>query len=396
MKIPELLNDKNILIWGYGREGRSTEKFINSHCNVASLEIFEGSQDEVDDGKYDLIIKSPGINVEYFAPNYTSQTGLFLMEFRDRTIGITGTKGKSTTSTMLYKALQAGTSKKVFLVGNLGYPCLDHYDEIDDNSIVVYEMSCHQLVNISISPHIGVFLNLYEDHLDYYHTMENYFSAKKNICAHMNEDDIYICSDEVPPVKTRAKTIIIPLKEERSFDMRLPGDHNRFNADVVYRISTKLFNCDEAAVLKEISDFNGLPHRLEHIGCIDGVDYYDDSISTIPEATIQAIKSIPNVKTVLIGGMDRNINYDILIDHIKKEQGINYIFSYASGLRIYNEVSGFDNCHYTDELEAAVALAESITPEGFACVLSPAAASYGHFKNFEERGDAFKRYVLNG
>jgi len=133
---------------------------------------------------------------------------------------------------------------------------------------------------------------------------------------------------------------------------------------------------------------------LEHIGDVEGVAFYDDSISTIPEATISAVKSIPNVQTVLIGGMDRGINYDVLIAFIKENPQYRFICMYDSGKRIHDAVGACEHCTYVSDLESAVAEAKKLTEKGRACVLSPAAASYGYFKNFEERGDKFKEYVL--
>ena len=147
--------------------------------------------------------------------------------------------------------------------------------------------------------------------------------------------------------------------------------------------------------MESIRNFEGLPHRLQYIGERDGVQYYDDSISTIPEATISAADSISNVQTILIGGMDRGINYDILIEFIKDHRELQFICAYESGERIYRAVEGCDNCFYRKDLEQAVQLARRITVSGRACVLSPAAASYGYFKNFEERGDAFRKFVLD-
>ena len=121
--------------------------------------------------------------------------------------------------------------------------------------------------------------------------------------------------------------------------------------------------------------------------------YYDDSISTIPEATISAALSVRNTKTMIVGGMDRNIDYDILADFIKKRQDIHFILAYASGKRILGMVKDCKNITYVEDLDAAVRLAAQITPEGGACVMSPAAASYGYFKNFEERGDYFQKII---
>ncbi len=394
MNIAERLEGKNVLIWGCGREGSSTRRFIEAHSHVAGLTVFEGTERELDAEPYDIIIKSPGIPVENYIDKYTSQTELFLSEFAPQTVGVTGTKGKSTTSAMLYRALRECLGDRVKLVGNIGLPCLDLYDEYDGDSVIVFEMSCHQLSNLRLSPHVSVFLNLFEDHLDRYKTRERYFEAKKPIAAHQGPGDFLFIRDDVPEIETKAQKIVIPHDDKTLFDLKLPGEHNQLNARFVEEVCTTVYGCEEDKIRRALLDFEGLPHRMSHVATVSGVDYYDDSISTIPEATIEALRSVKNAKTVLIGGMDRNINYDILIDFIKNHGEFEYIFSYESGRRIYDEVKGIPNCRYTEDLKGAVELARELTPAGGACVLSPAAASYGYFKNFEERGDAFLKYVL--
>ena len=394
MRIADRLKDKRILIWGYGREGKSTEHFVNTFCSVKSLSIFEGKADEINEDEYDYIIKSPGIQVDPYSEKYTSQTELFLEEFAPQTIGVTGTKGKSTTSSMLYRALRACRGANVKLVGNIGVPCLDCYGEYDKDTVIVFELSCHQLSHLRYSPHVAVFLNLFEDHLDYYGTYENYFSAKTNITLHQGAKDFFFCGNNVPPIDTLAQKRVISPETPLSFRMKLAGEHNQFNAKFVYQICTELYNCPEEETRRAIESFDGLPHRMQFVATVNEVDYYNDSISTIPQATIEAVKSIPHVKTVLIGGMDRHINYDILIEFITRHPEYNYILSYESGRRIYEAVVGMPCCHYQSTLSDAVALAKAITPRGGACLFSPAAASYGYFKNFEERGNAYAQLVL--
>lgn len=394
MNITDRLNGKRILIWGYGREGKSTERFIKEYCTVQSVEVFEGKQEEIDESKYDLIIKSPGIHVEEYHEKYTSQTELFLGQFRAQVIGVTGTKGKSTTSTLMYRVLSQCLPRKVLLVGNIGIPCFDAYAEIDPDTVVVFEMSCHQLANNPYSPHIAVFLNLYEDHLDYYHTRENYFATKKNITTHQTENDYFFYGNEVPPIDTLAQKRLIRFDDPLTFETRLKGAHNQFNARFVYTVATSLFGCADADVRAAIAAFNGLEHRMEFVANVGGVDYYNDSISTIPEATIRAAGSIPNVKTVLIGGMDRHINYDVLIEFIRAHGEYLYIMAYESGKRIYDAVADLPYCRWVPDLAASVALAKQVTPAGGAVLFSPAAASYGYFKNFEERGEVYKGLVL--
>lgn len=392
MNLLETLNNKKILIWGYGLEGKSTHKFIKENSPSTQVEIFEGKYEEINTESYDLIFKSPGIPMPIDNEKITSQAEVFIKDYKDKIIGITGTKGKSTTSTMLYETLKQVSTKKILLLGNIGIPFLDAYNEIDDNTIVVCELSCHQLLKQTSSPHIAIFLNLFEDHLDVYKTRENYFLAKLNITNYQTNNDYLLVSKDTPSIDTLAK--VIEINKDKKFNLTLKGEHNQLNANFVYYIIKNILNIDnEEQIIKSIEEFNGLKHRLELVKTLNEVNYYDDSISTIPEATIQAANSIENTKTILIGGMDRNINYDILIDFIQKKQNITFICMYESGKRIYNSLTNKENVIYIETLKEAVAKAKEITPKNSACILSPAAASYGYFKNFEERGDSFKKYL---
>ncbi len=391
MDIVREFDQKRILIWGYGREGKATEAFLKRCCSPLSIEIFEGSRDEIDEDLYDLIIKSPGIIMEEDHPKYTSQTEIFLRAFSKNVIGITGTKGKSTTSAMLYHVLKKFPGRDAILLGNIGEPCLNHYEEVKEDTIVVFEMSCHQLAHLSVSPHIAVFLNLFEEHLDYYGTFEKYKAAKCNITKYQTPEDILYVGEMLTDLPTDARKIVVPFPE-REYDLKILGEHNHYNAEFVFRIATQL-GMDEQTVLESLKTFEGLSHRLQFLGVKSGISYYDDSISTIPEATISALCAVKNAKTVLIGGMDRGINYDILVDFVRKNPQYTYIFMYESGRRIYDLVKTCAYCKYCEDLKGAVELAGNVTKEGHACILSPAAASYGYFKNFEERGDKFREYA---
>ena len=393
MKIADYVKDKKILLWGYGREGKSMERFLKEKTSVKECVVYEGGQEGFQEDAYDLIIKSPGIVPDHYCSSFTSMTELFLREFADRTIGITGTKGKSTVSSLLYEVLSKELPQKVLLMGNMGLPCLDYYDDIDEDTVIVFEMSCHQLQYLSLSPHIAVFLNLFPEHLDHYGTMENYTLAKMNITRWQTEKDCLFVGEQLASIETRANKTVIPYEPPFAFTLNLKGEHNQFNAQVVYTISTQLFGCDPEQVKKHMSSFCSLHHRLELFATVDGVDYYDDSISTIPEAVIEAAKGIPNARTLLIGGMDRGIPYDILVDFIRSHPAYQYLFMYASGERIYQEVSDLPYCRYCVDLEGAVKTAKKITKAGEACILSPAAASYGYFANFEERGAVFQQLV---
>ena len=289
MKITNKLSDKRVLLWGYGLEGRSTEKFIRKYCAVRELAVFQGKREEIDEDAYDYIVKSPGIVAENLSDKYTSMTELFLEEFSDQVIGITGTKGKSTTSSLMFTVLSRCSGRPAILVGNIGLPALDYYGEITPDTIIVFEMSCHQLAHAKISPHIALFLNLYEEHLDYYGTMDKYFRAKANITVNQKPGDYFFAGDNVPAIGTAARKTVISYDDPMRFDMSLKGEHNQFNARFVYAVSTELFGCDPEKVREALKEFTGairaalhgdvgqqlrlLVHRYHQFRILDAVEF---------------------------------------------------------------------------------------------------------------------------
>ena len=388
----ETFQDKRVLIFGYGREGKSTEHFLQTHCNPKSVDIFEGKLQEIQEENYDLIMKSPGIVMLERREKYTSQTELFLNAFGHQTIGVTGTKGKSTTSAMLYKVLHECYDGDAILLGNIGLPCFDYAADITPANRIVFELSCHQLLHITKAPHISLFLNLFEEHLDYYGDMEHYFLAKSHIGTNQESGDYLLLGENVPEIETKATKIMVP-KPSRDYLLTIPGEHNKLNAEFVFKAAALVEGTNLSKARESIEQFEGLPHRLQYFATVEGIRYYDDSISTIPQATVQAADSIKDAKTFLVGGMDRGIDYSLLVHFIEERQELTFILMYETGKRIYDSLSCKTNVILTEDLECAVKAAKENTKEG-AVVLSPAAASYGYFKNFEERGEAFKKLVL--
>lgn len=422
--LKQLVEDKKVLVLGFGREGRSTYKLLSEVGSFSELavsdmkpvEILDGSNAKIYSGEgyldildnYDIVFKSPGVvlpkrNEEYKC-KITSQTELFLIRYGNQVVGITGTKGKSTTSSLMYHVLDKNHLPCI-LAGNIGIPVFDIIDELEDSTVVVFEMSCHQLENLKTSPHTAVFLNLYEDHLDHYGTFELYSAAKKNIYRHQTAGDVLFCNPEFLPEAgdcaayiKHIDSSILPKNIVASTPLR--GEHNLFNIAAVYEVVSGLGITDESFA-EALKTFKPLAHRLEYIGTRDGIEYYDDSISTTVESTISAINSITNAGSVLIGGMDRGIEYSSLVDYIADCKLDHVIFMYESGKRIYDNVvekAARDDSKtkyvYLADLESAVKYAKSATAKGKACILSPAAASYGVFKNFEERGNEFKRLAF--
>ena len=440
------IKGKRILLLGYGREGQSTWNVLRRLGTYEALDIADlkapaalpedgtvwhtgpDYQKCMDD--YDVVFKSPGIVLERPENEYRcsilSQTEVFFQCFRDQIIGITGTKGKSTVTTLLYHLLkQAGMD--ALLVGNIGIPALDHMDEVKPDTRIVFELSCHQLEYMTVSPHIGILVNIHEEHLDHYGTMEKYVEAKHHIFKNQRPEDILICNVQCLPgegtcpsgliragmdgsgkeldvvqeqdgtwVHFRGKSFCIPTDE-----IKLLGQHNYFDIGVAYGVCS-ILGMDDQVFARGLKTYEPLPHRLQYIGEREGVKYYDDSISTICDTTIQALKTLKDTDTVLIGGMDRGIDYRELIEYLSDCQVPHIILMEATGKRIYQEIHKYypefknrARLILAEHLEDGVKRARQITRPGTSCVLSPAAASYGIFRNFEERGETFSRLVFN-
>lgn len=422
--IEQLTKNKKVLILGFGREGRSTFRLLKEVGTYSALAVSDMKSVDLQDSEdvilysgkdylslldeYDIVFKSPGVvlprkNSEYKC-RITSQTEIFLRCYGKQVVGITGTKGKSTTSSLMYHILSRNNVPCI-LAGNIGIPVFDIIDELTPETVVVFEMSCHQLEHLTVSPSTAVFLNLYEDHLDHYGEFSLYCEAKKNIYKHQNADDTLFCNPENLPTENECKahkvTIDASFLPKGISDVSpLRGEHNLYNIAAVYEVC-KMLGVTEEGFVSTLPSFKPLAHRLEYIGKVDGVEYFDDSISTTVESTISAINSLPNAGSVLIGGMDRGIDYTGLVNFLPTCKLDDVIFMYDSGKRIYDAVienvgngKVTANFVYVPDLKSAVEYARANTETGKACILSPAAASYGVFKNFEERGNEFKRLVF--
>jgi len=423
--IRNLIKDKKVLILGYGREGQSSFRMISSVGGYQELDIADANAvssdltashkvitganylDYLDE--YDVVFKSPGIvlpkDIKEYSCHITCQADLFLQVYGAQTIGITGTKGKSTTSSLLYHILKE-CGKDVLFGGNIGLPIFDITDQIHPRTIIVFELSCHQLEYAHYSPSKAILLNLYEDHLDHYGTVEKYWNAKKNIYRNQGYCDFLFCNPEFLPAPGEFKATVIKVKSAdlpfNSFDeiegVTLRGTHNLFNAAFVYDICRR-YDITDDEFKQALASFKTLAHRLQFLGSLDGVDYYDDSISTTVESAISAIKAIPNAGTILLGGMDRGIDYDPLVAFLQTRSLEHIILMYDSGKIILEKLKAATNdefmthVHYIEELADACTYVKENASKGTAVILSPASASYGHFKNFEQRGDFFKEHI---
>lgn len=429
-KLKAYFEGKRVLILGLGREGRSTleilkkidctigisDKNLTITDDITTYELYSGDDYLEALDKFDIIMKSPGIalfnNVsDEVKAKITSQTDLLLRFCSNTIIGITGTKGKSTTSSLTCHILKE-CGKRAILIGNIGIPPLERISEFGNDTIIVCEMSCHQLEYVKASPEISVLLNVFEEHLDHYVDFNAYKSAKENIYKYQNENDILIINTD--NIKNSIKSKIVSANLEGSADICVLGDtlsifdeqfpvsdintkllgiHNIYNIGIAMYIA-KALGCSNADILSAVSSFNGLRHRLENIGEINGVQYINDSISTCPSTAIAAVKAFDTVDTLIIGGMDRGIDYAELVDFINCCNIDNIILLPDSGYRIYDDLDTTKrNIYKAKDLVDAVGYAKKNTKKR--CILSPAAASYGFYKNFEERGEHFRNLVLN-
>lgn len=450
------IEGKRVLILGFGREGRGSLSMILRAGGYSALAIADSREIEEEEllpfaGKerlplvisgedhlsaisdYDLVFKSPGIvltDEQFRSSVLTSQTECFLEMYGNRVIGITGTKGKSTTTTLIYHVLKE-SGADVLLMGNIGIPAFDRVSEVKETTVVVFELSSHQLQEEKFSPKTAVYLNVFPEHLDHYKDYDAYRVSKENIYRHQSEEDRLYCGSAVIPAPESHRgrlTVIYDLNRgdgelfkegeaPTSFiegnavyhegaklllneeEIPIKGDHNLFDVAVAFAV-LKDFGISEEDFKSALRTYRPLPHRLELFGTFRGVKYYDDSISTIPATTIAALETVSDADTVIIGGIDRGIDYAPLISYLSESKVPHIILMEFTGARINEEIMTGNMELYNsgrlilvDDLKEAVKKAKEVTGEGRSCILSPAAASYGIFKNFEERGEVFKRLV---
>ena len=415
------LRDKRILVLGFGREGRSSLRFLQKYLPDAVVAVAD--KNELDGVKhvgnqyleamydYDIVIKTPGISLKDFdtkGVEITSQTDLFLSQFHAQTIGITGTKGKSTTTSLIYHLLKS-SGRDAILTGNIGIPCFDIMDYIKPESIVVYELSAHQLEYVHNSPHVGVLLNIFEEHLDHFGTFERYKSAKINLLRFIEKDDTAIIHESLRDcVSTSSTTVAIKVPEPvegpthkvevfSQFDISnlvdptslpLKGDHNLLNIKAAL-LACDAFGVDYRELIPYLYTFKPLEHRLEPVGTFGGVTFFNDSISTIPQATISACEALQKVDFLLLGGFDRGIDYRPLAEYLNAHPVSHLLFTGKAGERMMNLIAG-PNLFYYSCMEQAFAYIAAHAQKGDVVLLSPAASSYDQYKNFEERGAKFK------
>jgi len=422
MKLSELKN-KKILILGFGKEGRDSFKFLRKLFPEKVFGIadrdknvkFPGSLNKWHLGEnylkalkdYDIIIKSPGIPFKILPKSallkITSQTEIFFENCPGTIIGITGTKGKSTTTSLIYQILKQG-GLRAHLVGNIGRPVLSLLPKAKPKDIYVYELSSHQLFNLKKSPHIAVLLNIYRDHLDYYKNFKEYARVKSNITRYQTEKDYLIFNPKNKTVleiakKSKAKKIPILVNHKYLKNIQIPlfGKFNLQNIMAAVAVG-KIFGISDRDIKRAIENFKPLPHRLEFVGTYKGIKFYDDALATIPEATIAAIDALKDVETIFLGGFDRGQNFEQLAKKIFKAKIKNVILFPNTGERILKELLKIKKeqdlkYFFVNSMKEAVKLAFENTKKGKICLASFASPSFVLFRNYKEKGNSFKKFV---
>jgi len=420
------LNGKHICILGYGREGQAMVDALHEYapeCNITvcdqntelkidneQLKIQLGTSWLENLDRFDVIIKSPGIPpnplLDAVKEKTTSSTRIFLDTIVGRDaviIGVTGSKGKSTTASLIAAILEAAHKDTVF-AGNIGEPSIARLDDVKQGTFVVLEMSSYQLSDITVSPHFAVITSFFPDHLDYHGSLDAYLDAKKNIARFQQDGDMLFFNATSPGAIDIAKEghgRKIPFTAEdaplRIEETQLLGAHNLSNITAACMVAAAC-GVDKETALTVVKNFKGLPHRLQSLGIHHGMEWIDDAISTTPESTIAGLDALDNrVTTLILGGKDRGYDFGELGQRIKESSVSNIILFPGSGPRIKDAIvaaGALVECFEAQTMQEAVSIAKKVTggrtPLGHPIILlSTASPSYGMFKNFEDKGDQF-------
>lgn len=448
--------DKKVAVLGAGVEGLSSATFfLNQKAHVtlfdqkpaekmdiALLEDFKTRGYQLVLGEnafgnltgFDLIVRSPGIKKDHPAllqaakegVTITSQTKLFFDLCPGMIIGVTGTKGKGTTATLIYEMLKKA-GRDVYLGGNIGTPPLSFLDKLDEQSQVVLELSSFQLSDLTKSPHIAVMLMIVPEHLDYHTDMPEYIDAKRNILRFQTTSDYAILNRDYLPTNesdmytdgqvfyvTRERTsaqqgsfvkdgaiwMSMQGREWKIIDLdriALRGKHNIENA-VAAAMAATLAGASKEDIVEVLRTFTGLEHRLELVSEVNGVRYIDDSFSTTPETAIAAIQSFEEPEILILGGSGKKSDFAELSQVIKEAGNIKAIIGIGQEWENIKKALTDLPSHIlliegADTMEKVVKGAAAIARSGDVVLLSPACASFGMFKNYKERGDLFKEEV---
>lgn len=428
----------NVAVAGYGMEGKVNALYwLSKGARVTVLDekditgnLPEGvaavtGSDAFDNlGTYDMVVRTASLRPDKLgsAKKIWSGTNEFFARCPAPIIGVTGTKGKGTTSSLIASILRAA-GKIVHLVGNIGIPALEVLPSIQPEDIVVFEMSSFQLWDLEKSPHIAVVLMIEPDHMDVHAHMDEYVDAKAKITVNQTADDVAVYHptndySQAIAEKSGGKKVRYAVPDEGGVyvesnklcvhgqqicgleNVQIPGAHNIEN---VCAAVTAVLSYDDTIcfdfITKGLREFTGLPHRLKFIRELDGVQYFDDNYSSAPGAAIAAMKAFTEPEVLIMGGYDKGIEFSELAKAVSAQPNIKQIVligqtrhKIAAAL---DRVGSSDVYELSDEaaLEPVVRRVQNLAEPGDVVIMSPACASFGMFKNFSDRGDQFIQLV---
>jgi len=389
---------------------------------------------------FDYIFRTPGIsplNPEIVIAKknqvvISSQIQLFFDLCPAKIIGVTGTKGKGTTASLIAEIIKKNflPEKKVFLLGNIGQSAIDKIGQIEKNDFVILELSSFQLQDLTVSPNIAVITNLSEDHLNYHQNLSEYYDAKMNIIRYQSKSDFAIINQDyltsfemisladskvflfsgrnyvdegafVREISNKLYELVLRFsgKEEvvcRSDELKIVGRHNLENIAAA-SIVAKILNIKTAIISRVIREFEGLTHRIEYVGMINKARFYNDSFATNPLSTISALDSFSEPIILIVGGSLKNCDYRPLTKKIIEQKNIKHIVYFGQSGEIINQqlsALGFKKSIFGgEEIDEIVGLTKDLSAPGDIVLFSPASASFGMFKNYKDRGDQFRLAV---
>ncbi len=363
---------------------------------------------------YDLVVRTASLPPNAIVTDGTiwSSTNEFFMKCPAPIIGVTGTKGKGTTSSLIAGILREA-GRTVHLVGNIGTPALAVLPNIAADDIVVFEMSSFQLWDLRASPHVAVVLMIEPDHLDIHADFDEYIRAKSNIRRHQKAEDVCFYhpsnrwSEKIAESSVLGDSIRYDARdaggvytEQGMFRvqgddicptdvLRLPGAHNLENACAAIS-AARVFTVDNAAIQRGLHNFTGLPHRLKFVREVSGVKYYDDSIATTPGSAIAALQSFDEPKIIILGGSDKGVNYESIIKTCKTRHArVVAIGKTGSHIAVLCRKFDVEVLELDGSMRDIVASCHKMAQQGDVVLLSPASASFDMFKNYADRGDQF-------
>lgn len=435
MKINDLEN-KKIAIWGLGVEGKAVLKVLNQRFPNKEIKIIDDKNCPSNNGpdtcilnqlrNIDIVIKSPGVSIykdeilfakKNFNTTFITEKTLFFGELENKkikTIAITGTKGKTTTSTFCAYLLEK-LGYKVLLAGNMGVPTIELLDKVDNYDFIVIEISSYQASDLVSFPEVGILLNLFPEHINWHLTHENYYKDKSHLLSGVkykivngNDEKVMFYTKDIKDKILFNTTDTIHYndgyfynKNEKLFsskNMKLLGEHNYQNLCSILT-ALDILKIDLKNIKQEyFDDFKPVEHRLETIK-YNNILFVNDSISTIPEATIACYKIFKNNNIYgILGGYDRQQDYTELVNYIINNKNIKFLTLLGQTSKRISEAllekkfTNFKICNsLKDCVEELYNKAKKDTNAVIA--LSPASASYDMYKNFEERGREFKELI---